>query len=92
MHLDLIISKIQTGRINKNTTINIGKISGGTAINIIPGKTTISCEIRGHSERIISNQLKKYKNFLIELRSSTKKQTKNSTSNSRNIEFTIRST
>ncbi len=59
-----IISKIQTGRINKNTTINIGKISGGTAINIIPGKTTISCEIRGHSERIISNQLKKIQKLL----------------------------
>ncbi len=52
-----IITKIKTGRINKNTTINIGKINGGSAINIIPGRTTMSCEIRGHNEKTISNQL-----------------------------------
>ena len=59
-----IINKIQTGRIGRNTTLNIGKINGGSAINIIPGKTTISCEIRGHSEKNISRQLDKIQKML----------------------------
>ncbi|HIC77302.1 MAG TPA: M20/M25/M40 family metallo-hydrolase [Candidatus Dadabacteria bacterium] len=59
-----IITKIKTGRINRNTTINIGKINGGSAINIVPGRTTISCEIRGHNERTILAQLNKIKRIL----------------------------
>ena len=59
-----IITKIKTGRINKNTTINIGRINGGSAINIVPGKTIISCEIRSHNEGTISRQLDKIKRIL----------------------------
>ena len=49
-----VISKIKVGRIYKDTTLNIGKIKGGSAINIVPGKTSIKCEIRSHRESIIS--------------------------------------
>ena len=57
-----VISKIKIGRIYKDTTLNIGKIKGGSAINIVPGKTSIQCEIRSHREFVISkilNQIKK---------------------------------
>ena len=56
-----IITKMKTGRINKGTTINIGKIHGGSAINIVPGETVISCEIRSHSESTIEKEINKIK-------------------------------
>jgi tripeptide aminopeptidase len=59
-----IISKIKTGRINSNTTINIGKINGGSAINIVPGKTIISCEIRSHNEKTIKTEINKIKSLI----------------------------
>lgn len=40
------ISKIKLGRINEDTTINIGTISGGEGKNIIPKDTIITGEIR----------------------------------------------
>ncbi|NSW88388.1 M20/M25/M40 family metallo-hydrolase [bacterium] len=59
-----IISKMKTGRINANTTINIGKINGGSAINIVPGMTEIMCEIRSHNEKTIKIELNKIKKIL----------------------------
>ncbi len=40
------ISRIKTGRIDKETTCNIGVIEGGVAINIVPQKTMIKAEAR----------------------------------------------
>lgn len=59
-----IITKMKTGRINKGTTINIGKIHGGSAINIVPGETIISCEIRSHSESTIEKEINKIKKIV----------------------------
>ena len=59
-----IISKMKTGRINSNTTINIGKINGGSAINIVPGETIISCEIRSHNEKTIKTEISKIKSLI----------------------------
>ena len=42
----LAISRIKTGRINEDTTLNIGTINGGSGKNIIPERTIISGEIR----------------------------------------------
>jgi len=40
------IEKIKQGKIDEETTLNIGKIKGGTATNIIPDSTLIEGEIR----------------------------------------------
>lgn len=40
------ISKLKLGRINEETTLNIGTINGGSGKNIIPEKTIITGEIR----------------------------------------------
>ena len=40
------LSKIKQGRIDNETTLNIGKITGGSAINVVPEKTIIEGEIR----------------------------------------------
>jgi tripeptide aminopeptidase len=40
------ITQIPQGRIDEETTVNIGKITGGTATNIIPESTIIEGEIR----------------------------------------------
>lgn len=68
-----IINKIKIGRIFKDTTLNIGKIKGGSAINIVPGKTEILCEIRSHREKIINNILNKIKKDLLKIEKKYKK-------------------
>jgi tripeptide aminopeptidase len=44
------VSRLKLGRIDEETTSNIGKIKGGSATNIVPGYTEIEGEIRSHSE------------------------------------------
>ena len=44
------ITKIPLGRIDEETTCNIGKIAGGKATNIIPNYVKIEAEVRSHSE------------------------------------------
>ena len=72
-----IITKMKTGRINKNTTINIGRINGGSAVNIVPGQTEIMCEIRSHNERKIKSELSKIKKTLTAANKKYKKINKN---------------
>lgn len=40
------IANIRQGRLDKNTTLNIGIITGGTATNIVPESCTVKGEIR----------------------------------------------
>ncbi|MCK5436872.1 MAG: M20/M25/M40 family metallo-hydrolase [Desulfobulbaceae bacterium] len=44
------ISNMVLGRIDEETTANIGIISGGTATNIVPDHVTVQGEVRSHSE------------------------------------------
>jgi tripeptide aminopeptidase len=44
------ISKIKTGRIDNDTTCNIGVIKGGVAKNIVPEKTKVEAEARSMKE------------------------------------------
>lgn len=44
------ISKIQSGRIDEETTCNIGTIEGGRATNIVPAECTIHAEARSLSQ------------------------------------------
>jgi tripeptide aminopeptidase len=45
-----VISHLSLGRIDEETTANIGFIEGGTATNIIPEEVRVKGEIRSHSE------------------------------------------
>ncbi len=51
------ISKLRLGQIDKDTTVNIGKIKGGKAINIVPERVSIEGEVRSFSVEGIGNQL-----------------------------------
>jgi tripeptide aminopeptidase len=44
------ISKMRLGRIDEETTANIGLIQGGMAVNIIPNSVVLKGEARSHSE------------------------------------------
>jgi len=43
------ISQLRLGRLDQESTANIGKISGGTATNIVPDLVKIEGEVRSHS-------------------------------------------
>ncbi|MDE6752619.1 MAG: M20/M25/M40 family metallo-hydrolase [Eubacterium sp.] len=44
------ILKINCGKIDAETTVNIGTVVGGTATNIVPDKCTLTGEIRSYSD------------------------------------------
>ena len=57
-----IIDKLPNGRIDKETTINVGKISGGTATNIVPDMAFAELEMRSvqlHKIEALKNKLLK---------------------------------
>ncbi len=58
------ISKIKQGRIDDDTTINIGKISGGSAVNVVPEKSTIEGEVRSFKIEKIGSYIGLIKNYL----------------------------
>ncbi|ADW18854.1 peptidase T-like protein [Desulfobulbus propionicus DSM 2032] len=43
------LAKVRSGRIDEETTVNFGTISGGTACNIVPERVMIEAEVRSHS-------------------------------------------
>lgn len=43
------ISRIQTGRPDPGTSVNIGKISGGNGVNIVPEQAVVSGEVRNYN-------------------------------------------
>jgi len=50
------ISKMKLGRIDEETTANIGLIRGGMAVNIIPNSVHLKGEARSHSEEKLEQQ------------------------------------
>jgi tripeptide aminopeptidase len=50
------IAKMRLGRIDEETTANIGVIEGGLATNIVPNRVIIRGEARSHSEKKLSDQ------------------------------------
>ena len=48
-----IISKVRDGRIDQETTANIGVISGGTATNVVPKEVLIRGEVRSHNPAML---------------------------------------
>jgi tripeptide aminopeptidase len=45
------IANLELGRIDSETTCNIGIIEGGTATNIVPNLVTVKGEVRSHDEK-----------------------------------------
>lgn len=52
------ISRMKLGRIDEETTANIGLIQGGTAVNIIPNSVALKGEARSHSEEKLERQVR----------------------------------
>lgn len=48
-----IISKAPDGRIDNETTANMGIIEGGTATNVVPKETVIRGELRSHNRKTL---------------------------------------
>ena len=53
------ISKIRLGRLDPETTANIGKIYGGDATNIVPERVTVEGEVRSFSPDRIRDELRR---------------------------------
>ncbi|MDY6954639.1 MAG: M20/M25/M40 family metallo-hydrolase [Thermodesulfobacteriota bacterium] len=67
------IAKMPIGRIDKETTANIGLIQGGTATNIVPGLVTLTGEVRSHSPEKLDRETKRIVQCLEEEISAYKK-------------------
>lgn len=50
------VSKMSLGRIDEETTANLGLIQGGMAVNIIPDAVVLKGEARSHSEEKLERQ------------------------------------
>ncbi|MCF7858438.1 MAG: M20/M25/M40 family metallo-hydrolase [Candidatus Cloacimonetes bacterium] len=59
------ISKMKLGRIDDETTCNVGIIKGGTATNIIPKEVFIKAEARSHDPIKLQNTTDNIKNAFI---------------------------
>ena len=65
------IARLQTGRIDEETTSNIGTIQGGLATNIVAERVEITCETRsrntGKLERLTAEMCKTFKHCADEM-------------------------
>ena len=55
------LSRMKLGRIDEETTANIGVISGGKATNIVPDKVTLEGEVRSRNEEKLEKYTEKLK-------------------------------
>ncbi len=60
------VSKMNLGRIDYETTANIGKIKGGSATNIVPGLVEITAEARSHDEGKLDAQIQHMRDCFLE--------------------------
>jgi len=58
------LSRMKLGRIDEETTANIGIISGGKATNIVPDKVTIKGEVRSRNEEKLEKYTEKLKQIV----------------------------
>lgn len=52
------LNKIKQGRYNDETTINIGLIRGGTAINVVPDFVSLEGEVRSFDEQMVEKVIR----------------------------------
>jgi len=50
------IAAMTLGRVDEETTANLGLVSGGTAVNIIPNRIHLTGEVRSHDEAKLERQ------------------------------------
>lgn len=50
-----IVANLPAGRLDEETTMNIGKINGGNYVNIVPDLAFVEGEIRSHNENKLEN-------------------------------------
>ncbi|HEY4346021.1 MAG TPA: M20/M25/M40 family metallo-hydrolase [Gaiellaceae bacterium] len=58
------ISEMRLGRIDEETTANIGTIEGGTAANVIPDRCALVGEARSHDDRKLAEQVQSMQDAL----------------------------
>jgi len=51
------IARMPLGRIDAETTANVGTVNGGTATNVIPARCTLTAEARSRDEQSLARQL-----------------------------------
>ncbi len=56
-----VIQKIETGKLDHETTANVGTINGGVATNIVPERVKIEGEVRSRNKSTLLNYLKRLK-------------------------------
>ncbi len=49
------VARLKLGRINETTTMNIGKVNGGSAINVVPDELFLEGEIRSANAAVVEN-------------------------------------
>ncbi len=54
----MAVAAMKLGRINKNTTANIGIIKGGSAANIVPAEVCLTGEARSHNPEQLERQVR----------------------------------
>lgn len=79
------IAKLKLGRINKDTTSNIGIISGGKAINIVPDEAIAKGEIRSRNKFKLEKELARWQ----EIFSQITKQSKTKLDFKKNLEYNL---
>ena len=60
------VSKMKLGRIDHETTANIGTVNGGSATNIVPGLVEIKAEARSHDEGKLDAQIRHMRECFLE--------------------------
>ncbi len=64
------IARMKLGRVDEETTANLGFIEGGIAVNIIPNSVSLKGEARSHSEEKLERQIREMTRCLEEAASS----------------------
>ena len=67
-----IITRLPQGRLDKDTTFNIGVIKGGSVTNAVPEKTVVKGEFRSHSTEALENIKTLIDNAIDDVRNSFK--------------------
>jgi tripeptide aminopeptidase len=62
-----VLEKLRFGKLDENTTSNIGFISGGKATNIVPDLAIAEGELRGHDEARLQQELEMIEKTLHEV-------------------------
>jgi tripeptide aminopeptidase len=55
------LSKVKQGRIDANTTVNIGTINGGSATNVVPETTQLTGEVRSSEKGMVEKVIQAIK-------------------------------